>query len=228
LQPMILFEDRLDAGEKLANQMLQLKLGLKDPLVIGIPRGGIPVGYSVAQAFSADLDFIVLRKLPIPDNPEAGFGAVTLGKVAIFNRQILARLDLSQAEISSIIDDVYDEVLRRDNVFRRGRPAPNLKDRTVIVTDDGLASGYTMLAAVNYVGKQGAKKIIVAIPVAHENAYALIQKNVDNIIAYHISTKPVFAVASFYRRFPDLSDKEVINYLDKRKNETNRNEHFRH
>jgi Predicted phosphoribosyltransferases len=223
---MILFEDRLDAGGKLANQMIQLKPGLKAPLVIGIPRGGIPVGYSIARALNAGLDFIVLRKLPIPGNPEAGFGAVTLGKVAIFNRQILPQLDLSPEKISSITDGVYDEVLRRDKVFRRGQGAPDLKDRSVIITDDGLASGYTMLAAVNYVRKQGVAKVIAAVPVAHENAYALIERAVDDIIAYHISRTPVFAVASFYRRFPDLSDKEVINYLDKRKSEIERNSYY--
>ena len=222
---MVLFEDRLDAGEKLSKRMNDLKPGLKEPLVIGIPRGGIPVGYPIAQAFDAELDFIVLRKLPIPDNPEAGFGAVTLGREAIFNRQMLPHLGLRQAEINSIVDEVYDEVLRRDQVFRRGRPAPRLQDRSVIVNNDGLASGYTMLAAVNYVRRQGAENIIAAVPVAHENAYALIQSHVDKLIAYHVSSGPVFAVASFYRRFPDLPDQEVIHYLDKRKSEIDQSKH---
>ena len=219
---MILFEDRLDAGEKLAQKLMPLAHELKDALVIGIPRGGIPVGYGIAGALDAPLDFIVLRKLPIPDNPEAGFGAVTLDKTTIFNRGILSRLDLGESEVSAIVDEVYDEVIRRDRVFRGGRPIPDLKNRSVILTDDGLASGYTMLAAVHYARKKKVQRVIAAIPVAHENAYSLIERNVDDAIAYHISRASVFAVASFYRRFPDLSDEEVIDLLDKRKKEMTR------
>lgn len=211
---MVIFSDRRQAGEALAERLAPLKPRLKDPIVLGIPRGGVPIGLLAAKALECPLDTVVLRKLPIPHNPEAGFGAVTLDKIAILNKALLAQINLSETQASRIIDNVYKEVLRRNSVYRRDKSFPDLGGRSVILTDDGLASGYTMLAAVEFSKRRGAAEIIVAVPVAHRQAYDLVKKKADEVIALHISGLPYFAVASFYREFPDMSDEEVVSCLE--------------
>ena len=209
------FDDRLSAGKLLAERLLGLKLVLKDPIVLGIPRGGIPIGDVIAKALNAPLDVLVLRKLPIPDNPETGFGAVTLDKIPIFNEPLLSQLDLTESQINKIVDTVHKEVVRRNELYRKDRPLPVLKGRSVILTDDGLATGFTMLAAVRFARGEKAGEVIVAAPVAHQEAYRIIEKEADKTIVLHISKEPYFAVASFYREFTDMEDSEVIVYLEK-------------
>jgi len=211
----MLFDDRPSAGKLLAERLSILKQTLKDPIVLGIPRGGIPVGDAVAKALNAPLDVLVLRKLPIPDNPEAGFGAVTLDKIPIFNEPLLSQLDLTKARINKIVDTVHKEVQRRNKLYRKDRAVPVLKGRSVILVDDGLASGFTMLAAVRFARSEKAREVIVAVPVAHHEAYRMIEKEADKVIVLHISREPYFAVASFYGEFPDVEDSEVIAYLEK-------------
>lgn len=212
---MLLFSHRQEAGSILVKRLLALRAKLKDPIVLGIPRGGVPIGFLIAKELECPLDTIVLRKLPIPANPEAGFGAVTLDKIAIFNQGLLSQINLSEPQVTRIIDNVYKEVLRRNRVYRRNKPFPDLKGRSVILTDDGLATGYTMLAAIEFTKRRGAREIIVAVPVAHREAYNLARKEADEVIVLHISDFPYFAVASFYREFPDMRDEEVVSYLER-------------
>jgi len=211
---MVMFADRIAAGEVLADKFFSTKPKFSDPVVLGIPRGGLPIGHCIAQKLGAPLDTVVLRKLPIPDNPESGFGAVTSDKSVIFNKSILSYLALDDSEIKKIVDDVHIEVLRREAIYRRGRPFPELQERSVILTDDGLATGITMLAAVRFVRARRPKEIIVAVPVAHHEAYNVIRQEADKVFTLHISDLPYFAVASFYVEFPDMEDQEVIFYLD--------------
>jgi len=192
-----------------------MNFALREPIVLGIPRGGVPVGYYLVKGLKARLDTVVVRKLPIPSNPEAGFGAVTLDKTVLLNDELLNQIFLHESEMTGIVNRVYKEVLRRDKIYRGKKPFPDLKNRSVIITDDGLASGYTMLSAVKFCMKKEPKEIIAACPVAHESAYELIEKNVDSIVVLHISDFPYFAVASFYEEFSDMSDEEVISYLSK-------------
>lgn len=210
---MVIFRNRLEAGEILAKKLLELKLKIENPIVLGIPRGGVPIASQIAKALHCDFDAIVLRKLPIPENPEAGFGAVTLDKTAIFNETLLRQINLSKHSINKIIDRVYKEVLRRNQVFRKDKPFPVLEGRSVLLTDDGLASGYTMLAAIKFAREKNAGEIIVASPVAHKEAFELAKSSADKILVLHISRLPYFAVASFYEEFPDMSDDEVIAFL---------------
>lgn len=212
---MIIFNSRQEAGGILAQRLLALKSKLKDPIVLGIPRGGVPVGFSITKVLDCPLDTIALRKLPIPDSPETGFGAVTLDKIAIFNETLLSHINLSQLQINKIIDEVYKEVLRRNRVYRQNKPFPSLNERSVILTDDGLATGYTMLAAIKFVRERQSGEVIVAIPVAHREAYELVKKETDKIFVLHISDLAYFAVASFYNDFPDMSDEEVASYLER-------------
>ncbi len=211
----VLFHDRTDAGKKLTRALIESEPKLQDPIVLGIPRGGIPIGYVLAEKLDCELDTIVLRKIPIPSDPEAGYGAVTIDKTVILNQEMLPHLRVSKKEMDRGIERVYQEVKRRNEVYRRGRPFPDLKDRSVILTDDGLATGYTMLAAVEFCRKKEPKEIIVAVPVASDSASELIRPAVDHFIVLHVSHSLYFAVASFYRRFEDMVDEEVVVILDK-------------
>jgi putative phosphoribosyl transferase len=211
----VLFEDRMDAGKKLARALIEGESKLQNPIVLGIPRGGIPVGYVLAEKLECELDIIVLRKIPIPSDPEAGYGAVTIDRTVILNQEMLPQLRLSKEEMDRGIERVYEEVQRRNEVYRRGRPFPDLKDRSVILTDDGLATGYTMLAAVEFSRKKKPKEVVVAVPVASDSAAELIQSAADRFIVLHVSHSFYFAVASFYRRFDDMVDEEVVEILGK-------------
>jgi len=210
---MILFKDRLDAGAKLAEK-IHLGKGDKNPIVLGIPRGGIAVGYPVAVKLDCPLDPITLRKLPLPQNDQIGFGAVTLNKKVMLNKRLIDAGHVSKSEIDAVVDEVYEEVLRRDRLYRGSRSFPDLNGHTVIIVDDGLATGFTMLAAISFAKDNHALKIICAVPVAHDNAYDLVSHEVDSIICLHIDRGYSFAVASFYRNFPDMVDEEVISLLE--------------
>ncbi len=211
---MIFFKNRLDAGERLSAK-IHLSEDDKNPIVLGIPRGGISVGYPIARKLNCLLEPITLRKLPIPQNDQMGFGAVTLDRHVILNRRLIDSGYVSEREIDAIVDEVYEEVLRRDKLYRGSRPFPELKDRCVVIVDDGLATGFTMLAAIQFAKEKEAVKILCAVPVAHENSYHMVKREVDSIICLHIDRGYSFAVASFYQSFPDMQDSEVISILKK-------------
>ncbi len=211
---MILFKNRLDAGERLSAK-IHLSEDDKNPIVLGIPRGGISVGYPIARKLDCPLEPITLRKLPIPQNDQMGFGAVTLGREVILNKRLIDAGYVSEGEIDAIVDEVYEEVLRRDKLYRGSRPFPDLKERCVIIVDDGLATGFTMLAAIGFAKEKQAMKILCAVPVAHENSYHMVKREVDSIVCLHIDRGYSFAVASFYQSFPDMQDSEVIAILKK-------------
>jgi len=204
-----MFANRKEAGMLLAKKLKKFKG--KNVIVLAIPRGGVPVAYSIAKELNVKLDLIIPRKLPIPYDPEAGFGAV-INNTVVLNKKLLAVLDLTGDEIAKIIKNVQEEVKRRIKKYRGDKPLPNLRGKTVIIVDDGLASGYTMLAAIKYIKKK-AEKVVVAVPVASLSAAKEVKPKADEFICLILSSEPVFAVASFYEEFPDLTDNEVINYL---------------
>ncbi|MGB2696910.1 MAG: phosphoribosyltransferase family protein [Candidatus Zixiibacteriota bacterium] len=210
----VLFENRVDAGKKLAQALEGMEQELKRPIVLGIPRGGVPVGYVLAKTLGCELDTIVLRKIPIPSDPEAGYGAVTVDRTVILNQEMLPYLHLSKEEMEQGIEEIYQEVKRRNQIYRKGMPFPELKGRSVILTDDGSATGYTMLTAVKFCQKEKPKEIIVAVPIASDSAAELIRPQADQFIVLSISGSFYFAVASFYRRFEDMFDEEVVEILE--------------
>jgi putative phosphoribosyl transferase len=205
-----LFNDREDAGKQLAYALQNYKG--KKPLVLAIPRGGVEVGYHVALNLHAEFSVIVTRKLPYPDNPEAGFGAIAEdGSLFLLEE---AMQWLPEETIKQIIQEQTQEVQRRITVLRRGKPLPEISGKTVILVDDGIAMGSTMHAAVMLCQKKKAKHIIVAAPVADERVAEEFEQIVDDVV---ILEKPLFfhAVAQVYRHWHDASDEEVLNLLEK-------------
>lgn len=205
-----MFEDRTDAGEKLARALEKYKN--EGVLVLAIPRGGVEVGYQVAKYLNADLSIVVTRKLPLPHNPEAGFGAIAEnGSAFIFED---AKRWLSEDQVEKVIEEQKREVVRRVRALRGGRPLPVIKGRTVILVDDGIAMGSTMIASIMLCKSKGAGKIIVASPVSSEEVANQIGRMVDEIV---VLTKPPYfrAVAQVYRYWYDVPDKEVIDILDR-------------
>ena len=206
-----LFRSRADAGKRLAERLLDYEG--QDAVVLAIPRGGVPVGAEVARRLNARLDVIIPRKIPIPWNPEAGFGAITADGTIVLNQRMVKSLGLSKDEIQRAADEVREEIERRTREYRDDRPPTDVKGKTVILVDDGLASGYTMLAATESVRKHNPAKVIVAVPVASSAAARLVSARVDGMVALVTSERLPFAVAEFYGEWRDLTDEETVGYL---------------
>jgi predicted phosphoribosyltransferase len=206
------FSDREDAGRRLAS-MLE---GMVDPkgMVLAIPAGGVPVACAVARAHSLLLDVLVVRKIQIPDNPEAGFGAVGPDGEVLLNDRIVDDLRLSPKEIQAQVNETKRVLESRERVFRKGRPQPELKDRQVILVDDGLASGYTMMAAVDFAKQKEARQVIVAVPTASQRTAFLLQSAADVLVCPNVRGGPIFAVADAYKEWYDLGDEEVVALLE--------------
>lgn len=209
----MLFKDRLQAGGELA-KLLEKYRG-EDVIVLGIPRGGVPIGYPIAKALKAPLDVIIPRKLPVPWSPEVGFGAVTNTGEVVLNTDFVRELGLSDKEVKEISDKVFEEVKRRMKAYRGNKPTANLREKTVIIADDGLATGYTMIAAVKAVRKQGPKRVIVAVPVSPKDAADDVRKYSDEVVTLWEKPTFNFAVANFYDDFHNMRDEEVIQLLKK-------------
>jgi len=182
-------------------------------IVLAIPSGGVPVGYCLSKRLEAPLEIILVRKIPIPGNPEAGFGAVALDGTIVLNTILVQELGLTKKMINLLAEDRLKEIRIRAEKFNAGRPPPDLTGKEIILVDDGLASGYTMLAAINSVKKQNPKHVTVAVPTAHDEALKLVSPHVDEVYCLNIRTGPFYAVADAYKRWYDLDDGEVRKYL---------------
>ncbi len=210
----MIFKDREEAGRELG-RALEAYRG-PNSIVLGIPRGGVAVGYEVARELGAPLDAIVVRKIPVPWNPEAGFGAVGPDGTVTINEEIMPYLALSSKAIDRLAAEVYEEVRRRMRVYRGDRPEAPLTGRVALVVDDGLATGVTMVAALRSARNQGADKVIAASPVASGAGVKLIQPDADEVVCLYTHPEEYpFAVAAFYRQWTDMTDAEVIDYLSR-------------
>jgi len=211
-----LFEDRKDAGKKLAKELARYKG--KSVLVLGIPRGGVEVAYEVAKYLDAELSILISRKLPLPFNPEAGFGAIAEDGSTLIQKDTHSWL--SREEVEEIIREQKLEVDRRIKVLRKAKPLPRIKGRTVILVDDGLAMGSTMKVSINLCKNKEAGKIIVAVPVSGESTAREIGDMVDEIVV--LEMPPFFqAVAQAYTNWRDVQDSEVIEILQRWKSKQN-------
>lgn len=206
-----LFRDRVDAGKQLAEKLKPYQS--TEMIILAVPRGGVPVSIEVALRFQAPLDVVVTRKIPIPHNPEAGYGAVAEDGTIFLNEPLINELGLSQRQIEYQAEQTLAEIERRSALYRRKQPPASLIGKIAIVIDDGLASGFTMVAAVKSVQRQKAARIVVASPVASGNAYDLIKPICDALVCMVVNRSYPFAVASFYQYWHDLTDEEVSDYL---------------
>jgi predicted phosphoribosyltransferase len=204
------FKDRKHAGRELSKKLLHLRA--VNPLVLAIPRGGVPVGYEIAKALQADFSLIIVRKLPFPYNPESGFGAIAEDGSSIILNQ--AKSIFSSRTIERIKEEQKKEIQRRIQVLRGGNPLPEIANRTVMLVDDGIAMGSTMLAAIQMIKNQKPKSLIVAVPVSSPEIGRAIdnQGAVDETI---ILEQPRYfrAVAQVYENWRDIPDYEVISIM---------------
>jgi putative phosphoribosyl transferase len=209
------FEDRNEAGKFLAQSLESLRG--ENAIVLAIPSGGIPIGLAISSFLHLPFDLLIIRKIPIPGNTEAGFGAISLQGDMILNESIVRMLDLSDEEIEGLAKPVREELKARSRIFREDRPWPDLKGKVAILADDGLASGYTMLTAVRMVRRSKPERIVVAVPTASLDTIDLVAEEVDRIVCPNIRTGGYFAVADAYKKWHDFSREEVVDLLRKHK-----------
>jgi putative phosphoribosyl transferase len=205
------FRDREEAGDRLATALRAYSR--PKPLILAIPRGGIPVGYRVAVRLEAEFDLVVARKVPIPWEPEAGLGAVGPDGDLALNEDLVAHLGLASEDVSALSREALREVRRRETLLRGNRRPPVVRGRTVILVDDGLATGYTMIAAAKWVRGAGPNRLVIAVPCSSEAALETVTPLADAVAVLEVGRGPFFAVASFYRTWRDLTDDDVLPYL---------------
>lgn len=206
---MVYFKNREEAGQQLAKK-IRAKKGQVD-VVLGIARGGVPVAYQLAKELDSKMAIFITRKIPIPWSPEAGFGAVAEDGTIVINHLLTKHLGLKRGQINYYASKVKEEIARRKKVYRDKRNLPPLLDINVILADDGLASGYTMLAAYYAIQKLNPKKIIVAVPVASLAARQLLEKEVEELLILHTDSSRPFAIADFYGEWDELTDDDTVN-----------------
>ncbi len=205
------FLDRRHAGEVLAD-MLE-SAGRGEGIVLALPAGGVPVAVPVAARFGLPLEVAVVSKVLLPWNTEAGYGAVAFDGSVRVNDDLVTRLGLSVRTVEKGVEDTRRKVARRMRLFRKGRPFPDLAGRKVIVIDDGLASGFTMLTALQAIGARGAARIVVAVPTGYAGAVARVSLEADEVYCANIRSRHPFAVAAAYRRWTDVTEEEVVELL---------------
>lgn len=210
------FKDRLHAGKILAD-MIKNKVSPENAILFAIPSGGVPVGYEIAKALKIPFDLLIVRKIQIPWNTEAGFGSIGPDFEVIIDENLVKKLNLTKEQIEKQIEKTKEVIKKRNDFFRGGKEFPNISNKEVIIVDDGVASGYTMAESLNFVKKKGAKKVILAIPTAPEETIERLLLNTDLLICANIREYYPFAVADAYENWYDLTDTEVIDIIKKAK-----------
>ena len=207
------FRNRTEAGQLLARKLTQYA-NRSDAIVLGLPRGGVPVAFEVATALNLPLDICLVRKLGVPGHQELAMGAIALGGVQILDDDVLAWLRITGHTIGEVAAQELQELQRRDRVYRGNRPQPSLRDRVVILVDDGLATGSTMRAAIGVVKPQQPQRIVVAVPVASPETSEQLRTEVDEVVC--LITPPLFyAIGMWYEEFAQTTDAQVCELLTK-------------
>lgn len=207
------FADRNDAGRQLAARLWHYA-GRDDLLVLGLPRGGVPVAYQVAKALDAPLDVFIVRKLGVPGQEELAMGAIASDGVVVLNEDVIQALDISREMIEAVTAREQDELLRREQAYRSHRPAMELRDHCVILVDDGLATGASMCSAVKSAKRQNPARVVVAVPVAAVQTAERLEVEVDEFVAVRTPT-PFYGVGQWYDDFRQTSDEEVRDLLER-------------
>jgi predicted phosphoribosyltransferase len=206
-----IFSDRREAGRELA-RLLPASLRSDDVVVLALPRGGVPVAFEIAQALDAPLDVFLVRKLGTPGHPELAMGAIASGGIRVLNDEVVEYLNIPGDLIDAVAQREQAELERREAAYRQGRPMPSLRNRTVILVDDGLATGSTMKAAVEAAKHEQPTRVIVAVPVGAPETCRELTKRADEVICARMPT-PFSAVGQWYRDFAQTTDEEVKTLL---------------
>lgn len=208
-----IFEDRSDAGRQLASELMRYRD--RRPVVLALPRGGVPVGFEVAKALHAPLDLVLVRKIGVPWQPELAIGAVADGQPpeVVLNDEIIDRLGIAEDSIAQEATKQLEEIARRRTIYLRGRSPIALGGRTVIVVDDGIATGATMRAALQSVRRRAPKRMILAVPVAASSTVEALRGLVDDTICL-TAPSDLGAIGFYYMDFSQVSDNQVIDLLD--------------
>jgi len=207
----MIYHDRTDAGKQLASQLSEYA-DRNDVLVLALPRGGVPVAYEVAKALRAPLDVFLVRKLGVPGYEELAMGAIATGDVRVLNDDVVSYLKIPETVINSVTASEQKELDRRERVYRGNRSEPDVKGKTVILIDDGLATGSTMRAAAAALRQQGPAKIVVAVPVSERHTCDEYRMGVDEIVCAK-TPQPFMGVGMWYRDFSQTTDAEVSDLL---------------
>lgn len=209
---MAIFKDRRDAGQKLATE-LSAFAGRSDVVVLALPRGGVPVAFEVALALGAPLDIFIVRKLGLPGHEELAIGAIASGGVRVLNNDIVQTLRIPERVIDGVAQRELQELERRERAYRGDRPMPDVRDRTVILIDDGLATGASMRAAVAGLRALHPAQIVVAVPTAAPETCAALEREVDQIVCA-MTPEPFYGVGRWYEDFSQTTDEEVRMFLE--------------
>lgn len=208
----MLFRDRHDAGRKLATKLLKYA-NRDDVVVLGLPRGGVPVAYQVGQQLNAPIDVFIVRKLGVPGHEELAMGAIASGNISVFNNQLIEQMHVSHPQVASVAAREKQELIRRENLYRRDRTALEITGKQVIVVDDGLATGASMRAAIMAISRMDPARVVVAVPVAAPETCRMFQRYVDEVICY-ATPESFTSVGSWYRDFHQITDQEVQKLLE--------------
>jgi len=212
MKPDLPYRNRSEAGRLLAHELVRYK-SKPEVVVLGLTRGGVPVAFEVAAALQAPLDVVVVRKLGVPFQTELAMGAIAGEGTEVLDKELVHAVGLTDKDVAAVIARERVEVERREQLYRGGRPPLDLKERTAILVDDGLATGSTMLAAVAFARKRQAKRIVMAVPVASVEALEKLREKVDECICL-AAPDPFFAVGEWYWTFLATQDAEVIRLLE--------------
>lgn len=206
------FRDRRQAGRQLAADLAQYA-NRADVRVLALPRGGVPVGFEVARALDAPLDVFVVRKLGVPGHEEYAMGAIASGGAVLLNQQVVRSGGVSQDEVERVLEEERRELERRELRYRGNQPAPDVAGSTVILVDDGLATGSTMLVAVQALRAERPARIIVAVPVASPETCEAMRQVADTVVC-SVTPDPLYAVGLWYDDFSQTTDEEVYDLLE--------------
>lgn len=210
---MALYLDRTHAGRALAQSLSQYA-GRPDVVVLALPRGGVPVGFEIARELNIPLDVFLVRKLGVPGQEELALGAIASGGIQVLNEELVHYLNITEQEIGRIAAVQIQELERREQLYRAGRPLPQIEGNVVILVDDGLATGASMRAAVQAIRALRPAKVVVAVPVAAREICEQFKLVADDVICPE-TPEPFFGVGAWYDNFDQLSDEEVRDYLER-------------